>query len=207
MFCWCVFLCSSLPSLFSLISRSLIKIWSLTMITSTEVELLHSDYIGLANGLQIQNCPVEHHRPAPAPNNGHSASLPHLLPYLSTVTSLAVLLQTHTTMRLELNPVTCVNCHRNWLLHISLGVGLRWSARNYPKLADVESRQSYLKHAFSFLSPHKLLGIFLPDYPPSVSSLITSPHYSPWWWTSNKRWVFKIYFSFIILLACQGFFL
>lgn len=60
------------------------------MITSTEVELLHSDYIGLGNWLRIQNCPVDHRHPAPSPNNGHSASLPHLLPHLPTVTSLAL---------------------------------------------------------------------------------------------------------------------
>lgn len=58
------------------------------MITSTEVELLHSEDIGLGNWLWIQNCLVDHHHAAPAPNNGHSASLPYLLPYLPTITSL-----------------------------------------------------------------------------------------------------------------------
>lgn len=55
------------------------------MITSTEVELLHSEDIGLGNWLWIQNCPVDYHLLAPAPN---SASLPHLLPYLPTIITL-----------------------------------------------------------------------------------------------------------------------
>lgn len=58
------------------------------MITSTEVELLHSEDIGLGNWLWIQNCPVDYHHLAPAPNSGHSASLPHLLPYLPTIITL-----------------------------------------------------------------------------------------------------------------------
>lgn len=74
------------------------------MITSTEVHLLHSDYIGLGNWLRIQNCPVDYHHPAPAPNNGHPAFLPHLLPSLPTVTSLALPTRNTYTENTETSP-------------------------------------------------------------------------------------------------------
>lgn len=84
------------------------------MITSTEVELLHSDSIGLGNWLRIQNCPVDRPPPKSLPLT-MGTPLPCLTCFPTCPLShlLPSLLPTHTMILLELKQITSVHHNRN----------------------------------------------------------------------------------------------
>lgn len=117
--------------------------------------------------------------------------LPHLSPSL---------LQIHARIIPGLNQITHVSCSTNWLLHVSLDIGIWWCANNSSQsslcegsvIIPLSCRHTRLMASFSLIT---LLSIL-----PLIPSL---PYYC-WWWTNNMRSVLNIYFSLIMLLSFQG---